>query len=95
MRASCSWNEEVEMMNETAAKNIESAVEIGKEGSKEQEKEKTKTAVDEKVVKEASGKGLKTKEVAGPANHGTAVMEAAGANERSRGRKQQSYILKE
>ncbi|XP_033968976.1 uncharacterized transmembrane protein DDB_G0289901-like [Trematomus bernacchii] len=76
MRASRSRNAEIETENKTAVENTKSAVENRNEGSKE----KMKITVEEKVVKVASGKSLWTKEVAGPADHGTAVLEA---NERS------------
>lgn len=80
MRTSRSRNAEMETEIKTAVENTESAAENRNEGIKEHEKEKMKITVVEKVVKVASGKSLKAKEVAGPADHGTAVLEA---NERS------------
>ena len=76
MRMSRGQNEEMEAEIETAVENTESVAEKRNEGTKGHEKEKMKTTVGVKVVKSASGKSSKAKEAAGPADNGTAVLEA-------------------
>ncbi|KAL3055929.1 hypothetical protein OYC64_018600 [Pagothenia borchgrevinki] len=85
MRASRSGNAEMKTVKKTVLEESENTTENGKEDLDQQEKIKTKTAMEEKSVEEARQKAPVIKEVTGPVNQATAVTGAAGASGRSRG----------